>query len=48
MGAALILGPIMKYYTVFMLGALVTYVRIAKGENRAASVRPGTLAPFQA
>jgi hypothetical protein len=37
MTAALILGPIMKYYTLFMLGALVTYVRIVVGERRKAA-----------
>jgi hypothetical protein len=38
MTAALILGPIMKYYTIFMLGALVIYVRIVNGERQNSSV----------
>ncbi|MES2294527.1 MAG: hypothetical protein V4527_14585 [Pseudomonadota bacterium] len=35
MGAALILGPIMKYYTIFMLSAVITQIRIVNGERGA-------------
>ena len=39
MGAALILGPIMKYYTIFMLSALITQIRIVTGERNATDFR---------